>query len=103
MIDTLAQNVCMLISLFLGALKSLSLRTEIFSYSETTPVLQQMIILVYKLLEKSQEGLIVCAVSRSRSAVITENLMLTSFSSCWVEHRRDEGETNGNFKENFSC
>lgn len=34
-IDTLAQNVCMLISLFLGPLKSLTLRPEIFSYTCT--------------------------------------------------------------------
>lgn len=62
MIDTLAQNVCMLISLFLGALKSLSLTTEIFSYSGTPPLLQPMIILVCKLLEKSQGGRIASAV-----------------------------------------
>lgn len=42
----------MLISLFLGALKSLCLRTEIFSYSGRPPVLQQMIVLVCKVLEK---------------------------------------------------
>lgn len=72
MIDTLAQNVGMLISLFLGALKSLSLTTEIFSYSGRPPILQQMIGLDCGLLEKSQEGRIVCAVSQPRSAVITE-------------------------------